>query len=87
MAKFNLPATLDVRYIPRLPVLRAHINESANVSWKMLDNQIGYIYVRRIRRDLIELLDTAVEQLKNARGMIIDVRGNSGGGMIVILHI
>ena len=78
--KFNLPATLDVRYIPRLPVPRVCIDESANVSWKMLDNQIGYIYVRRIRMDLVELLDTAVEQLENARGMIIDVRGNSGGG-------
>ncbi len=41
---------------------------------------MGYIYVRRIKGDLIEQLDKAVEGLKDARGLIIDVRGNSGGG-------
>ncbi len=46
----------------------------------MLDNRIGYIYVRRIRNDLIKSLDRAVGELRNARGLIIDVRGNSGGG-------
>ena len=46
----------------------------------MLDKRIGYIYVRRIRNDLIESLDQAVEKLWDAEGLIIDVRGNSGGG-------
>jgi C-terminal processing protease CtpA/Prc len=46
----------------------------------MLENNIGLIYVRRIRDDLIPRLDQAVEALKNARGLIMDVRGNSGGG-------
>jgi C-terminal processing protease CtpA/Prc len=78
--KFELPATMDVHYTPRLPVPNPGIDESANVSWKMLESQIGYIYVRRIRDDLIELFDKAVEQLKYAKGIIIDVRGNSGGG-------
>ena len=78
--KFELPAVMDIRYIPRLPVPNIGIDESANVSWKILNGQIGYIYVRRIRNNLIELLDKAVEQLKHAKGIIIDVRGNSGGG-------
>ena len=46
----------------------------------MLGDRIGYIYVRRIRNDLITSLDQAVGKLRNARGLIIDVRGNSGGG-------
>jgi C-terminal processing protease CtpA/Prc len=78
--RFELQAICPVRYLPRLPVPIQGISDSANVSWKMLEGNIGYIYVRRIRRDLIEQLDRAVEDLKNARGLIVDVRGNSGGG-------
>ena len=43
-------------------------------------SNIGYIYVRRIPGDLLERLDRAVGELKDARGLVIDVRGNSGGG-------
>ena len=78
--QFQLPAKLDVRYLPRLPVPIAGISDSANVSWKMLGETIGYIYVRRIRGDLISKLDQAVGELKGATGLIVDVRGNSGGG-------
>ncbi len=77
---FQLPATLESRYLPRLPVPKEGIPDSANVSWKMLDEQIGYIYVRRIRRGLIQALDRAVGDLQHAVGLIIDIRGNSGGG-------
>ncbi|MHC4443194.1 MAG: S41 family peptidase [Planctomycetota bacterium] len=77
---FNLPATLARRYLPRLPVPIKGISEKVNVSWTMLENRVGYIYVRRIRNDLIEKLDRAVADLKEAKGLIIDVRGNSGGG-------
>lgn len=78
--EFELPATLGVRYLPRLPVPVEGIADAGNVSWKMLEEDIGYIYVRRIRGDLIEKLDRAVAELKDARGLIVDVRGNSGGG-------
>ena len=78
--EFELPATLGVRYLPRLPVPVEGIADAGNVSWKMLEEDIGYIYVRRIRGDLIEKLDGAVAELKDARGLILDVRGNSGGG-------
>jgi len=77
---FKLPATLGRRYVPRLPVPIDGIGDSTSVSWKMLDERIGYVYVRRISRDLIASLDRAVGQLQRARGLIIDVRGNSGGG-------
>ena len=78
--RFDLPATFGVRYLPRLPLPIARVSDSAGVSWTMLDDDIGYIYVRRIRGDLIERLDRAVEALKAAKGLIVDVRGNSGGG-------
>jgi C-terminal processing protease CtpA/Prc len=77
---FDLVATKDVRYLPRLPVPVPGVSDSANVSWKMLDDNVGYVYVRRIRNDLIPRLDQAIGGLKDARGLIVDVRGNSGGG-------
>ena len=76
----KLPADLDVRYLPRLPVPIPGIPDSASVAWKMLDDDIGYLYVRRIRPDLIAQLDKAIAELRSAKGLIIDVRGNSGGG-------
>ncbi len=106
--KFSLPAALDVRYLPRLPVPIPGIRDSGNVSWALLpvgqasslsssvgrvsnpspetgrvensSYHIGYIYVRRIQNDLLEQLDRAVGEVKDARGLVIDVRGNSGGG-------
>ncbi len=78
--ELELPATMDVRYFPRLPVPHAGIKDAANVSWTKLPSGIGYIYVRRIRQDLIPSLDRAVKELGETKGLIIDVRGNTGGG-------
>ena len=73
-------ADLGWRYIPRLPVPRDGINDSANVSWKMLDHRIGYIYVRRIQTGLEKSLDQALKDFGDIDGLILDIRGNSGGG-------
>ncbi len=78
--EFDLAATMGIRYIPRLPVPIRGIRDSASVSWKRLDDGIGYLYVRRIDARLPEALDRAMTDLKGVRGLIIDVRGNSGGG-------
>lgn len=75
-------ATADYgpRYHARLPVPRKGINDSADVSWAKLDDGIGYIYVRRIRQGLEQSIDMALRELGELKGLIIDVRGNSGGG-------
>jgi len=78
--KFKLASEFGTQYLPRLPVPKEGIRDSANVSWKMLDDNIGYIYVRRIREGLEPALDKAVNELKDANGLIVDVRGNTGGG-------
>lgn len=77
---FKPASELGERYLPRLPVPINGIMDSANVSWKMLDDNIGYIYVRRIRDGLEPAMDKAVNELRDANGLIIDVRGNTGGG-------
>ncbi len=76
----KLPASVGGRYLPRLPVPIAGVDDSGAVEPKKLDDQTGYIYVRRIRGELPEQLDAALKQLGHVKGLIIDVRGNSGGG-------
>lgn len=76
----QLRADQGPRYLPRLPVPRQGIADSRDVSWKKLDDNIGYIYVRRIRDGLEDSLDDAIRHFKGVAGIIIDVRGNSGGG-------
>jgi C-terminal processing protease CtpA/Prc len=78
--KLELRATMGPRYLPRLPVPIRGVRDDAGVSWTMLDDRTGYIYVRRIGGDLVVQLDRAVGALKGAQGLVIDVRGNSGGG-------
>ncbi len=68
-------------YIPRLPVPRQGIEDGgADVQWVRLKDGIGYIHVRRIRQGLEVSLDQALTALGDVKGLILDVRGNSGGG-------
>jgi RNA polymerase sigma factor (sigma-70 family) len=77
---FELVADRLPRSAPKLPVPRAGINENANISWTKLDGGIGYIYVRRIQAGLEGSLDQALIDFGDIKGLIIDVRGNTGGG-------
>ncbi|PCJ54524.1 MAG: hypothetical protein COA70_05230 [Planctomycetota bacterium] len=51
-----------------------------DVSHTLLPGGYGYLYIRRCKSDLPEQVDVAMEALGNPRGLIIDFRGNSGGG-------
>jgi len=79
----RLTAPLSGFYMPRRPVPLAGINDSASVAWKKLPDKIGYIAVRRIRAGLEQELDAALRGLGSIDGLVIDVRGNSGGGFDV----
>ena len=45
-----------------------------------LDSGCGYIYLRYLDRDLVESVDAALNSFKDIKGLIIDLRGNGGGG-------
>ena len=77
---YELNANVGSRYINRLPIPIDGVRDAANVAWKKLDDNTGYIYVRRIRRGLEGSLDAALKEFGDVKGVIIDVRGNSGGG-------
>lgn len=77
---FRVAASLEPIYQPRVPVPIEGVNEAADVSSTLLPDGVGYIRVRRLRDGLERGLDRAAQLLLGARALIIDVRGNSGGG-------
>jgi RNA polymerase sigma-70 factor (ECF subfamily) len=76
----KLAADFGPRYLPRLPVPRQAIKDAVDVSWTRLEHELGYIYVRRIRAGLEAAIDRALNDFGDIKGLVIDVRGNSGGG-------
>ena len=68
------------RSLPHLPVPRRGIVDDADVSWTTLDGGIGYVSARRIRPGLEASLDAALKEMGEVKGLIVDVRGNTGGG-------
>jgi carboxyl-terminal processing protease len=54
--------------------------EGKSIRWGHTTRGFGYIHFRRTSDDLFEGLDKALEGLQDVEGMILDFRGNSGGG-------
>lgn len=52
-----------------------------SVKWQMLDNNIGYISINTFGEDTGDLIKQAASdmQSQNAKGIILDLRGNPGG--------
>ncbi|MBM4183871.1 MAG: S41 family peptidase [Gemmatimonadetes bacterium] len=59
-------------------ITRAEVHVKA-VEWGMLDNDIGYVIMDRVARGAAEEMDAALEEMEDARGLIIDLRRNPGG--------
>jgi carboxyl-terminal processing protease len=51
-----------------------------SVRWGKTPGGFGYINVRYIKGDVVSGLDQALGNLKDAPGLVLDFRGNSGGG-------
>jgi carboxyl-terminal processing protease len=81
------PAGTDVRVRVRregyeeplaFEITRAEVHVRA-VEWGMLDQDIGYVVMDRVARGAAEEMDAALEEMEDARGLIIDLRRNPGG--------
>lgn len=51
-----------------------------DVFWGTTEHGFGYVHVRRCKGDLPEQVDEALAALGDVPGLILDFRGNSGGG-------
>ena len=79
--RVDLKADRRGGYIRRLPVERPGIDDGqGDVQSVRLDDGIGYLLVRRLRPGLEVGINQALGSLKGCDGLIVDVRGNSGGG-------
>jgi hypothetical protein len=56
------------------------VQEKDDVRYGITERKWGYIHLRRAPGDLPEQIDVALGELGPVKGLILDFRGNSGGG-------
>ena len=74
--------------IIQVSIIRGEITTTA-VEWDMLDNKLGYLRITRFAEGADDELEEALASLK-AEGMeelIIDVRGNPGGYLHIVVNM
>jgi C-terminal processing protease CtpA/Prc len=54
--------------------------DAGDVNYGFTEKKWGYIHLRRAPGDLPEQVDEALAEVGEAKGLILDFRGNSGGG-------
>ncbi len=59
-------------------ITRAEVHVPA-VEWGMLEEDIGYVIMDRVARGAAEEMAAVLEEMDDARGLIIDLRRNPGG--------
>lgn len=77
---FESPRPLNAN-LEAIPHIVGELHRAqGDVRWTLTKDGIGYILIPQWRSPMIPIaVDSALEELKNARGLIIDVRVNGGG--------
>ena len=65
---------------PAFPPKVEAVTEAGDVRYGFTDKKWGYLHLRRAPEDLPDQVDRALEHVGTAKGLILDFRGNSGGG-------
>jgi len=66
---------------PHIYNLPAHLNRvGRSFFYTQLADKTGYMYLRRVDSSIPEGIDEALRTHPNAKGWIVDMRGNGGGG-------
>lgn len=77
---FRVKADVGVRYQVRLPVPIAGIVDHAAVQSRLLPGGVGYLYVHQNDASMERGIDDALARMPQIQRLIIDIRGNAGGG-------
>jgi hypothetical protein len=56
------------------------LTQKGSCLYGTLPSGFGYLYIRNLDRDLVESVDAALQSFGDVPGLIIDLRGNGGGG-------
>jgi hypothetical protein len=87
VSTYNPPRLEKDRYAYSPLVVRKYFNKDLRlagdqqVEYEIISNSIGYIYIASMSHSepILDGFDSALEYLKNTKGLIIDVRNNGGG--------
>jgi C-terminal processing protease CtpA/Prc len=67
--------------LPRGPaVMPAELETGKDLAFGKLPSGFGYVHVSRCREDLPAQIDAALAEVGGCQGLVLDFRGNSGGG-------
>lgn len=81
-ASRSLKFAAGTSYLPDGPAyFPEDLEHTSDLKFGYTKKKWGYIHVRRCKSDLIEQIDVALAKVGDAPGLILDFRGNSGGGM------
>lgn len=85
--KIGTSVAFDVRRGGRelsLAIPRDRVTEP-NVRWRVLPDQVGYLHISHVSQRTVENLERALDALRAQgavdRGLVLDLRGNTGGSM------
>ncbi|WP_449537946.1 S41 family peptidase [Ferdinandcohnia sp. Marseille-Q9671] len=74
---------IEVKAAYSLPKMVDRFNRPGSVGYKHIGNDIYYLNIDYLDEDQVE---TALEELQDAKGIIFDLRGYPGSGLSEILH-
>lgn len=78
---------ISVISVISVPAMRHLVPAEAEVAARTLPSGFGYLQLSRWKQPAPALIREALEKLRNAPGLIIDLRGNGGGEVRVVAEI
>lgn len=79
----NSPQNFDYNLLERNYLEGEHkISRGGTYQYRILEGNIGYVYVPSFSKSNYANIDLVVDEFKDTKGMIIDIRDNSGGEVI-----
>ena len=84
--EFSLPL-LTNKYLENISLLENPKPGLIHLSAKIKDKNIGYIYLNAIEAENPDFIDGIINQLKNHKAIILDLRNNTGGSDPVATQI
>jgi hypothetical protein len=77
----TMTSEIEARGWPHTYNLPSNLVRFGNSCWyAKLQSQVAYVYLRRVDNDTKSGIAKALSECPNAKGSIIDLRGNGGGG-------